>query len=66
MVEIKNMENTKQKINWFDTPLQRRRYGDLAVNIMSKLLGLKRNFNNFGIEIDLIPKVEIPKQNNNK
>jgi len=56
------MENKKQKINWFDTPSQRRRYGDLTVNIMSKLLGLKRNFNNFGIEIDLLPKVEISKQ----
>jgi len=56
----------KKKINYYDTPTQRRKYGDFAVNIMSKLLGLKRNFRNFGIEIDLIPKVETSKQNNNK
>lgn len=62
VLEIQKDE--KQNINWFDTPQQRRRYGDFAVNIMSRLMGKKPNFKNFGIEIDIMPETKTPNKKN--
>ena len=54
----------KKKINYYDTPINRRVMGIYYVEMMGYLLGCRDDMPI--LKFDLVPKPEVNKQNNNK
>jgi len=52
---MRKQSKNKKSISYYDTPFQRRHYGDWTVNIISFILGEKDSYkNNIGVESNLI------------